>query len=91
MNVQATAKAINDSKYMLVYVNEAYRKSFICQAQAKYASFIQKPIIPLIMANSDRKISGWVASIVNTSKECVNFDKNCIEHHIEELNKLIAK
>ncbi|CAF0705631.1 unnamed protein product [Brachionus calyciflorus] len=90
-SLEAMAKAIEESKCVLMCMTENYKQSSNCRAEAEYAFQLNKPIIPLIM-EAGYKPDGWLGIILG-SKIFVNFLKyeydECIRRVKSEINKLL--
>ena len=87
-SLDSMAKAVEGSSCVLICVNEKYRLSIYCQAEAQYAFRLNKPLIPLIMQKDYEKITGWLGIILG-DKIFVNFTKysfdDCISRLLKEL------
>ena len=90
-SLEAMAKAIEDSKCVLMCMTEKYKLSSNCRAEAEYAFQLNKPIIPLIM-QQNYKPDGWLGIILG-SKIFVNFTKydyqECLKRVNHEIDKLL--
>ncbi|CAF0925814.1 unnamed protein product [Rotaria sordida] len=62
--MDAMAYAIENSKYILVCMSEAYKQSPCCQLEAQYAFQKRRPLIPLVMTQR-YKPDGWLGIIVS--------------------------
>lgn len=90
-SLEAMAKAIEESKCVLMCMTEKYKLSSNCRAEAEYAFQLNKPIIPLIM-QQNYKPDGWLGIILG-SKIFVNFTKydyqECLKRTNHEIDKLL--
>lgn len=86
--MDAMAEAVENCYCFLMCVTEKYRQSEPCQAEAKYANRLKKPIIPLLMQAGFENASGWLGIIMG-DKIFVNFEKYPYEWCIEKIKKEI--
>ncbi|RMZ96525.1 hypothetical protein BpHYR1_008771 [Brachionus plicatilis] len=82
-SLESMAKAIENSKCVLMCMTEKYKQSPNCRAEAEYAFNIRKPIIPLLMQKNYAP-DGWLGIILGT-KIFVNFSKYPFDECIKRL------
>lgn len=86
-SLEAMAKAIEESKGVLICMTEKYKMSSNCRLEAEYALQINKPIIPLIMQKNYQP-DGWLGLILG-AKIYVNFTKyeydECLKRLFHEI------
>ena len=63
-SLEAMARAVESSDYILMCVTEKYRQSVNCQAEAQYAFKLKKKIIPLVMQKGMENINGIYNQII---------------------------
>lgn len=83
-SLEAMARAVETSDFILMCVTEKYRQSLNCQAEAQYAFKLNKKIIPLIMQSGYENADGWMGIIMG-DKIFVNFTKYSFEECIRRL------
>lgn len=70
------AKAVENSYCVILCVTESYRQSVYCQAEAKYAFKLGKPIIVLFMdAGSEKRPDGWLGQLITDNIPTINMSK----------------
>ena len=61
-SLEAMARAVESSDYILMCITEKYRQSVNCQAEAQYSFKLKKKIIPLIMQKGMENVDGWLGN-----------------------------
>ena len=64
-SLDSMGRAVEQCFCVLMCVTEKYRLSVYCQAEAKYAFKLDKPIIPLVMQSGYDSVSGWLNLLIN--------------------------
>ncbi|CAF0704878.1 unnamed protein product [Brachionus calyciflorus] len=82
-SLESMAKAIENSKCVLICMTEKYKQSPNCRAEAEYSFNLRKPIIPLIM-QPNYIPDGWLGIILGT-KIYINFSKYNFEDCLRKL------
>jgi hypothetical protein len=59
-SLEAMARAVESSDFILMCVTEKYRQSVNCQAEAQYSFKLKKKIIPLILQKGMENVDGWL-------------------------------
>lgn len=60
----AMAEGVENSKCVLSFATEAYRKSVNCQKELTYANQLKKPIIPVLVEDIDISQEDWLSMII---------------------------
>jgi hypothetical protein len=87
------AKSIEEAFCVLICVCEKYKLSENCQLEAKYASKLKKPMIPLIFQNGYQTCDGWLGFLIS-DKIFIDFRskrytfKDCITKLGKEIKKV---
>ena len=88
-SLEAMARAVESSDFILMCVTEKYRQSVNCQAEAQYSFKLKKKIIPLILQKGLENVDGWLGIILG-DKIFINFIKypfeKCLELIFKEIN-----
>ena len=88
------AKSIEGAFCVLICVCEKYKLSENCQLEAKYASKLKKPMIPLIFQNGYQTCDGWLGFLIS-DKIFIDFRskrysfKDCIHKLDKEIKKVV--
>ena len=82
-SLESMAKAVEESKCILMCMTEKYKLSPNCRLEAEYSLQLNKPIIPLIMQER-YKPDGWLGMILG-SKIFVDFTKYDMEESMRRL------
>lgn len=83
-------KAVEEAFCVLICVTEKYRKSFNRQLEARYASRLNKPIIPLIMQDGYENVSGWLGFLIGDNIK-IDFIRQSYERSFRKLEKQIEE
>jgi hypothetical protein len=83
-SMDAMAKAVEQSKCVLLCITDKYRQSPNFQAEALYAFKLKKPMVPLIMETGLEDVQGWLG-ILMADRIYINFAKKTFQECIERL------
>lgn len=86
-SLEAMVKAINESDYVLICVDEKYRQSVSCQTEAQYAYKNKKSIFALINQDGYGSVEGWVGFVIS-NRPSVDFTKNSFDDAFKKLLNL---
>lgn len=67
-------KAITSSSCVLMCICERYKLSEKCQIEARYASRLKKPLIPVIVQKGSDNLDGWIDEIITNRESESNQD-----------------
>jgi hypothetical protein len=87
-SLESMSQAIEDSELVLICMNQKYKESLNCRAEAEYVYQIRKPFIPLIM-ESGYKPNGWLGILLG-SRIYVDFTKYEFAECMRRLRKEIV-
>ncbi|CAF1112032.1 unnamed protein product, partial [Didymodactylos carnosus] len=82
------ARGIDQSKFVLICMSEAYEKSTTCQREADYAHNQRSNIIPLVVSKGYRA-KGWLGILIG-ARNYTDFTKTDFDTAYEKLMKEIA-
>lgn len=87
------AKAVEDSKLVIVCMSENYKESPSCRTEAEYAFRLQKPVIP-VRTESEFQASGWLGAFIGTKLyfDCTNVGEvpAVIPKILKDMNEILG-
>jgi hypothetical protein len=90
LNLNQTFENIRASNFIILFIDETYRSSLICQIEYNYSFIIKKQIIPIVLKDDFEEIDekyGWIECITkNINKLKFKPNDSC-----EELAKLLVE